>query len=73
MVQVWDASTGHRMASFEEHEKRVWSVDSCRQDPTRLASGSDDLKGVCVGGGGRFSPAAVMPRRIGKRPEKSLP
>lgn len=27
---------------FEEHSKRVWSVDYSRMDPTRLVSGSDD-------------------------------
>lgn len=50
VVQVWDASTGQRIMSFEEHDKRVWSVDSARVDPSRLASGSDDLRGVLVGG-----------------------
>jgi len=30
---------------FEEHEKRAWSVDFCRMDPTKLISGSDDTKG----------------------------
>eukprot|EP00967_Tisochrysis_lutea_P119532 scaffold195149_cov19-Tisochrysis_lutea.AAC.2 len=27
---------------FEEHSKRVWSVDYSSIDPTRLVSGSDD-------------------------------
>jgi WD40 repeat protein len=27
---------------YEEHEKRAWSVDFSRADPTKLASGSDD-------------------------------
>lgn len=27
---------------YEEHSKRAWSVDFCRPDPSRLASGSDD-------------------------------
>lgn len=30
---------------LEEHEKRVWSVDFSKCDPTLLASGSDDTKG----------------------------
>jgi WD40 repeat protein len=27
---------------YEEHEKRAWSVDFSKADPTRLASGGDD-------------------------------
>lgn len=27
---------------YQEHEKRAWSVDFSRADPTKLASGSDD-------------------------------
>jgi WD40 repeat protein len=27
---------------YEEHDKRAWSVDFSRADPTKLASGSDD-------------------------------
>lgn len=27
---------------LREHEKRVWSVDFSKADPTRLASGGDD-------------------------------
>lgn len=30
------------MVQFEEHNKRVWSVDYSSIDPTRLVSGSDD-------------------------------
>lgn len=29
---------------YEEHEKRAWSVDFSRTEPTRLVSGSDDGK-----------------------------
>lgn len=29
---------------YEEHEKRAWSVDFSRTDPTMLVSGSDDCK-----------------------------
>lgn len=31
---------------YEEHEKRAWSVDFSRTDPSLLVSGSDDCK-VC--------------------------
>lgn len=31
--------------SFQEHEKRCWSVDFNLMDPKLLASGSDDAKG----------------------------
>ncbi len=31
---------------YEEHEKRAWSVDFSRTEPTMLVSGSDDGK-VC--------------------------
>lgn len=42
VVQLWDASTTQSLVEFLEHDKRVWSVDFCRADPTRLASASDD-------------------------------
>lgn len=29
---------------YEEHEKRAWSVDFSRTEPTMLVSGSDDGK-----------------------------
>lgn len=31
---------------YEEHEKRAWSVDFSRTEPSMLVSGSDDCK-VC--------------------------
>lgn len=31
-----------QVMQFEEHSKRVWSVDYSSVDPTRLVSGSDD-------------------------------
>ncbi|XP_014668463.1 PREDICTED: E3 ubiquitin-protein ligase RFWD2-like isoform X2 [Priapulus caudatus] len=43
-VTIWDASIGSSVKSFQEHEKRCWSVDFNRQDPQLLASGSDDAK-----------------------------
>lgn len=42
IVCLWDAYSGQSVLQFEEHQKRAWSVDFCRGDPTRLASGSDD-------------------------------
>lgn len=33
------------LLSFQEHEKRCWSVDFNLMDPKLLASGSDDAKG----------------------------
>lgn len=29
---------------YEEHEKRAWSVDFSRTEPSMLVSGSDDYK-----------------------------
>ena len=37
--------TERKSACGQEHEKRVWSVDTCPNDPRLLISGSDDLKG----------------------------
>ncbi|KAL3695159.1 hypothetical protein R1sor_008810 [Riccia sorocarpa] len=42
VVQLWDASTSQTLMEYHEHEKRAWSVDFSRADPTKLASGSDD-------------------------------
>ncbi|CAM6128400.1 unnamed protein product [Calypogeia fissa] len=42
IVQLWDASTSQTLMRYEEHDKRAWSVDFSRADPTKLASGSDD-------------------------------
>ncbi|XP_028394945.1 E3 ubiquitin-protein ligase COP1-like [Dendronephthya gigantea] len=43
-VTLWDAFTGVKNRSFQEHEKRCWSVDFNHVDPKLLASGSDDAK-----------------------------
>jgi len=32
---------------YEEHEKRAWSVDFSRTEPSMLVSGSDDYKVLC--------------------------
>ncbi|KAL9245400.1 hypothetical protein vseg_019061 [Gypsophila vaccaria] len=42
VVQVWDASTGVGFSQHLEHQKRAWSVDFSRVDPTKFATGSDD-------------------------------
>uniref|UniRef100_A0A9I9E770 Uncharacterized protein n=1 Tax=Cucumis melo TaxID=3656 RepID=A0A9I9E770_CUCME len=34
-------------ASYEEHEKRAWSVDFSRSEPSMLVSSSDDFKVHC--------------------------
>lgn len=33
---------------YEEHEKRAWSVDFSRTEPSMLVSGSDDCKVVGI-------------------------
>lgn len=43
-VTVWDASTGQRTKTFQEHEKRCWSVDFNDVDTRLIASGSDDAR-----------------------------
>ncbi|KAK8618268.1 hypothetical protein V6N13_132268 [Hibiscus sabdariffa] len=44
IVTVWDITTRQSLMEYEEHEKRAWSIDFCRTDPSRLVSGSDDCK-----------------------------
>ncbi|MCO5575097.1 hypothetical protein L7F22_028894 [Adiantum nelumboides] len=44
IITVWDANTGQSIMEYEEHEKRAWSVDFSRTDPSMLVSGSDDCK-----------------------------
>lgn len=41
-IQLWDASTKQELMQFDEHARRVWSVDFASADPTRFLSGSDD-------------------------------
>lgn len=43
-VTVWDASTGQKTKTFQEHEKRCWSVDFNDVDTRLIASGSDDAR-----------------------------
>ena len=42
IVSVWDVEKKCTIIDFEEHEKRIWTVDYCRTDPRLLVSGSDD-------------------------------
>ncbi|KAM3283421.1 E3 ubiquitin-protein ligase COP1 isoform X1 [Capsicum chacoense] len=44
IVTVWDVTTRQSVMEYEEHEKRAWSVDFCRTEPSMLVSGSDDCK-----------------------------
>jgi hypothetical protein len=41
-LQLWDAASATDLMCYEEHAKRVWSLDFCAADPARLVSGSDD-------------------------------
>ncbi|XP_002970454.2 E3 ubiquitin-protein ligase COP1 [Selaginella moellendorffii] len=43
-VTVWDVNSCQSVMEYEEHERRAWSVDFSRTDPTMLVSGSDDGK-----------------------------
>ncbi|XP_024377012.1 E3 ubiquitin-protein ligase COP1 [Physcomitrium patens] len=43
-VTVWDVNTRQAVMEYEEHEKRAWSVDFSRTEPSMLVSGSDDGK-----------------------------
>ncbi|KAF4401057.1 protein SUPPRESSOR OF PHYA-105 1 isoform X1 [Cannabis sativa] len=42
VVKMWDAATGKECFQYSEHQKRAWSVDFSRANPTMFASGSDD-------------------------------
>ncbi|GKV24840.1 hypothetical protein SLEP1_g34395 [Rubroshorea leprosula] len=44
IVTVWDVTTRQSLMEYEEHEKRAWSVDFSRMEPSMLVSGSDDCK-----------------------------
>ncbi|GAA5798833.1 hypothetical protein HPULCUR_004239 [Helicostylum pulchrum] len=41
-IHIWDVSTGQKTTEFREHKRRAWSVDICHQNPTIIASASDD-------------------------------
>ncbi|KAK9284789.1 hypothetical protein L1049_023966 [Liquidambar formosana] len=44
IVTIWDVNTRQSTMEYEEHEKRAWSVDFSRTEPSMLVSGSDDCK-----------------------------
>ncbi|KAI0559959.1 E3 ubiquitin-protein ligase [Gracilaria domingensis] len=44
VVALWDISQAKALRVYEEHERRVWSVDYCPSKPTVFASGSDDCR-----------------------------
>ncbi|XP_078157539.1 transducin/WD40 repeat-like superfamily protein isoform X2 [Carex rostrata] len=44
IVNVWDVNTRQSVMEYEEHDKRAWSVDFSRTEPSMLVSGSDDCK-----------------------------
>ena len=44
-VNIWDAYSSDKLATHNEHGKRVWSVVFSPTEPTLLASGSDDCTG----------------------------
>ncbi|XP_030468270.1 protein SUPPRESSOR OF PHYA-105 1-like isoform X1 [Syzygium oleosum] len=41
-IKIWDVGTAQGFSQHMEHQKRAWSVDFSRADPTKFASGSDD-------------------------------
>jgi len=43
-VTIWDAYTNQKIRTFQEHEKRCWSVDFNKIDTNLVSSGSDDAK-----------------------------
>lgn len=44
VIQLWDVASGStfELNQFEDHEKRVWSIDFSQLDPMQFASASDD-------------------------------
>ncbi|CAO1352735.1 unnamed protein product [Diamesa hyperborea] len=44
IVSIWDVETRQRKRTFQEHDKRCWSVDFNEIDTKLLASGSDDAR-----------------------------
>ncbi|KAL0311267.1 UNVERIFIED_CONTAM: E3 ubiquitin-protein ligase COP1 [Sesamum angustifolium] len=43
IVTIWE-TTRQSVVEYEEHEKRAWSVDFSKTEPSMLVSGSDDCK-----------------------------
>eukprot|EP00190_Bangiopsis_sp_CCMP1999_P007104 CAMPEP_0198723792 /NCGR_PEP_ID=MMETSP1475-20131203/1312_1 /TAXON_ID= ORGANISM="Unidentified sp., Strain CCMP1999" /NCGR_SAMPLE_ID=MMETSP1475 /ASSEMBLY_ACC=CAM_ASM_001111 /LENGTH=610 /DNA_ID=CAMNT_0044485079 /DNA_START=577 /DNA_END=2409 /DNA_ORIENTATION=+ len=44
VVTLWDAERGDQIRSYDEHDKRIWSVDFSRNNVHMFASGSNDAK-----------------------------
>ncbi|KAL8171114.1 hypothetical protein V2J09_022918 [Rumex salicifolius] len=44
IVTIWDVNSRQSIIEYEEHEKRAWSIDFSRSEPSLLVSGSDDCK-----------------------------
>ncbi|KAI9323379.1 WD40-repeat-containing domain protein [Dichotomocladium elegans] len=42
LIKIWDTNEGLCVQTFDEHEKRAWSVDICPTKSTLIASGSDN-------------------------------
>ena len=42
VVSIYDVAQVRQVARLQEHTRRIWSIDFCPLDATRLASGSDD-------------------------------
>lgn len=54
LIQLWDASTAGEVAQFDEHARRVWSVDFSAADPMKfLRWGQHAYACVCGSRGGR--------------------
>jgi E3 ubiquitin-protein ligase RFWD2 len=42
LVHLWDLNSAKIVRQWEAHERRIWVVDSCGQQPDQFATGSDD-------------------------------
>ena len=52
LIQLWDASTAAEAAQYDEHARRVWSVDFSTTDPMRFLRWVGGRAGGWVGGQG---------------------
>lgn len=44
VLNLYDTSSGQLINTWDEHEKRCWSVDTSSIDPQKIITGSDDCK-----------------------------
>ncbi|XP_024534499.1 E3 ubiquitin-protein ligase COP1 [Selaginella moellendorffii] len=44
IIKIWDISACQNTVNYDEHERRIWSVDFSPMEPSRLVSGGDDGK-----------------------------